>query len=330
MRNDEPIGNGRDFVEALIRAGGRRAEPPDDAYQVVFAAAESVWRNKVHRRRWWRVGVLLAAAATGVLAVGLAQSVWRSAVAPTAIATVDRLEGLVERREARARRWSALSAQDVVLSDGGMLRTGPGSGAGLLYPEQLSLRLGADSEIVLTDARRVRLLRGTVYVETGYEGAGHLEIETPIGNVRHLGTQYEVHYAFPGLRIRVREGRVAVKQDAGDAVAGAGDQLTITASGRVERRTITSHDRAWRWTESLAPTPPFDGQPASVLLEWAARETGRELRYVDTATEQRATHVILHGHFGRLSPAEALALLPATTDLDYRLEGDDRITVDAR
>ena len=87
---------------------------------------------------------------------------------------------------------------------------------------------------------------------------------------------------------------------------------------------------AWRWTESLAPTPQFDGRSASVLLEWAARETGRELRYVDMATEQRATQVILHGQFGRLSPAEALALLPAATDLDYRLEGGDRITVNAR
>jgi transmembrane sensor len=330
MSSDQHMANGGDLVEALIRAGGRRAEPPEESYRAVFAAAESVWREKVNRRRWWRVGVLLAAAATGVLAVGLAQSLWRSAVPPTEVARVDQLDGLVERRTARGRSWAALGAHDVVLSGGSMLRTGANSGAGLLYPGPVSLRLDADSEIELTDVRRVRLLRGTVYVDTGYESAGHLEIETPLGRVRHLGTQFELHHASSGLRIRVREGRIVLEGSAGEVVAGAGEQLTLAASGSVERRAITSHDPAWRWTEALAPTPRFAGRPASVLLEWAARETGRELRYVDAATEQRATQAILHGQFGRLSPAEALALLPAMTDLECRLEGGDRITVNAR
>jgi hypothetical protein len=67
-----------------------------------------------------------------------------------------------------------------------------------------------------------------------------------------------------------------------------------------------------------------------VLLEWAARETGRELRYVNARAQQRAAEAILHGHFGRLSPTQALDVLTATTDLDYRLEDGSRITVEAR
>ena len=202
MSSDQQFTNGRDLVEALIRAGGRRAEPPEDAYQTVFAAAESVWQEKVYRRRWWRVGVFLAAAASGVLAFGLGQSLWRSATTSTEVARFDRLEGVVERRGARGGGWAALSAHAVALSGSSMLRTGPNSGAGLLYPGQLSLRLGADSEIELTDVQRVRLLRGTVYVDTGYAGAGHLEVETPLGRVRHLGTQYELNHVSSALRIR--------------------------------------------------------------------------------------------------------------------------------
>jgi ferric-dicitrate binding protein FerR (iron transport regulator) len=223
-----------------------------------------------------------------------------------------------------------LSAQGGTLSGGSGLRTGRESGAGLLFADQLSVRLAADTEIELGDSHRIALVRGTVYVDTGSDGGGRLEVDTPRGRVRHLGTQYELHSVGSGLRIRVREGRVQLEQRTGSVIAEAGEQVSIAAGGTVERATIAAHDPRWRWTEALAPMPALDGRPARVLLEWAARETGRELRYVDAESEERAAQAILHGHFGRLAPAQALDVLEATTDLGYRLEDGSRITVEAR
>ncbi|MFZ2509295.1 MAG: hypothetical protein WAW79_12585, partial [Steroidobacteraceae bacterium] len=55
--------NGPDLVAALIRAAGRRTEPPVDAYQKVLTAATAAFRRKTARRRG-RVTLFWTAAAT--------------------------------------------------------------------------------------------------------------------------------------------------------------------------------------------------------------------------------------------------------------------------
>jgi hypothetical protein len=66
----------------------------------------------------------------------------------------------------------------------------------------------------------------------------------------------------------------------------------------------------------------MDGKPASQLIAWVARETGRRLRYESPETEQRAARAILHGNIRNLAPFEALSAMLATTDLEYVLDGD--------
>jgi hypothetical protein len=67
--------------------------------------------------------------------------------------------------------------------------------------------------------------------------------------------------------------------------------------------------------------PDMDGQPASALIAWVARETGRNLRYATPQVEQRAATVILHGEIRHLAPLEALEAMLATTDLWVELDG---------
>jgi len=331
MSNEQQIPDALDPVAELVRAGGRRANPPAETYRTVLAAAEATWRRKLARRRRWRVNLALAAAAAlGLVAVGLHQMPWWSAARKVEVARIDRIEGQVERRAPGSGRWTTLSPQDPAVAGGSRLRTGLDSGVGLLLGDGLSLRVAAESEIELTDERRVMLRHGTVYVQSAPDGVNHLDVDTAYGMVRHLGTQYELHTTAVELRIRVREGRVVLERDAIRVQATAGEQLRIATSGVLERSAIAAHDPAWRWTESLAPMPPLDGRPARVLLEWAARETGRELHYSDTTAEGRAAQVVLHGQLGRLSPSEAVAVLAATTDLDCRFDDGGKITVDAR
>jgi hypothetical protein len=66
----------------------------------------------------------------------------------------------------------------------------------------------------------------------------------------------------------------------------------------------------------------MDGRPASALITWVARETGRRLRYESPLVEQRAAAVILHGDIRHLAPMEALDAMLATTDLVVELSGD--------
>lgn len=320
-----------DPVETLIRAGGRRVEPPEEAYWTVLAAAESALRGKLERRRLWRIGSWLAVAATiGALAVGLSLSRWSATPSsPVEVARVDRLEGQAEWRGAGSRAWTPLAAPVSSLARGGTLRTEPHSGVGLLYPDGSSLRLGAGSEIELTDAWSVTLRQGTLYVATVTATAepGRLEVVTRRGRVRHLGTQFEVKYEAPTLRVRVREGRLAIAAATGRVVAEAGEEVSIGATGDAARRMFARDDPAWHWVEMLAPMPLFDGRPAQALLEWAAREMGRDVVYASPAVEQRAASVVLHGDPGPLAPAVALDVMLATTDLAVDTAGGGRIRV---
>ena len=99
-------------------------------------------------------------------------------------------------------------------------------------------------------------------------------------------------------------------------------QLEINSLGGVTRSPIAATDMAWQWAETIAPAPDIDGQPASVLLTWVARETGRRLYYESAAVETRAAAVILHGNILHLAPLAALDVMLATTDLEYVLVGD--------
>jgi ferric-dicitrate binding protein FerR (iron transport regulator) len=162
-----------------------------------------------------------------------------------------------------------------------------------------------------------------VYVDSGLppEG-GRVEIVTPAGTARDVGTQFELQVAGTRLRLRVREGSVSIDRGGRSLRGAAGEQLVIDDMGGVARSTIAPVSDVWAWAESLAPLPDIDGRPAAQLISWVARETGRRLRYESPAIEVRAATVILHGDIRHLPPLAALEAMLATTDLEYVLDGD--------
>ena len=124
------------------------------------------------------------------------------------------------------------------------------------------------------------------------------------------------------LRLRVREGSVSIDQGGRSLVGTAGEQIMIDDFGGVSRSPIERASVDWAWAEAVAPVPDVDGRPATELIGWVARETGRRLRYESPAVEERAASVILHGNIHHLPPLAALEAMLATTDLEYVLEGD--------
>ena len=309
--------NGPDLVASLIRAAGRRIEPPADAYQRVLTAATAAFREKTAKRRG-RTWMLVAAAASVAAVTLLLQ--WNGTSTQAQVATVARVIGSVELESGGG--WKPMTEARSSLGTGARLRTLAGGSVALALDGGASLRLAAATEVEMDGPRRVLLRSGTVYLDNkGSVGTGY-QIETPAGTARDVGTQFELHVAGSALRLRVREGRVEVDR-AGQLVTGsAGEQLEIDVLGSVVRSTIATTDAAWQWAETLAPAPDIDGKPAAVLLDWVARETGRKLHYESATVESRAATVILHGNIRHLAPLAALDVMLATTDLEYSLVGD--------
>jgi hypothetical protein len=320
----------RDSVGALIRAVGRRAQPPAEHRQRILAASETVWRRAVARRRW-RVRGFAVAAALALATIGLLVmprlSMWHR---PAVVADVAQIVGDVTVLPPTDRDWQLLSAFVDGLPAGSRIRTTAGAGVRLLVRGGTDLRVGADTDITMLDGRRLVLSVGRVYVDTGVGGAtGRIAINTSYGQLVDVGTQFEAQVSLGGLRLRVREGAVqlADSASAGGQRCAAGQELRIDTGGRLIRQAIAPFDPQWDWIGVLAQPPKIEGLPLQAFLAWVARETGRPLRYASREHELASSRVILHGSVQDLPPLQALEVVLASTDFSYTIQPEGTIVV---
>lgn len=310
-----------DIVESLIRSAGRRVEPPPDAYQSVFVAAHAAFLEKSARRRGRVRGLWASAAAAIVCAVAVLVLWSPPAARQTELARVERILGDVE--VATGDAWRPAAEAGLGLVAGTRIRTRNSARTALALAGGESLRLDSDTEVMLDAPGRLYLRHGTIYVDSGARPAdARVEVVTPGGTARDLGTQFELHVVATALRLRVREGTVTIDRGGSTLIGKAGEELSIDGLGGVLRAPISPSDPAWQWAETIAQMPDIDGRPAAALISWVARETGRHLRYESPLVEQRAESVILHGEVRHLAPFEALEAMLATTDLTFELRGD--------
>ena len=323
MSHDKPLHP--DAVETLVRLGGRRADPPAAARHRAWAATRNTWQRDQSRRRVRRTVGWLAAAAAVLVAVGALFALRPATISAPAVARLDRAIGPVEMRPPGAKQWRALAEEEgLALPPGTRLRTSADSRLGLNVAQGVSVRLAGSSQLELSSDRRIRLVRGVIYVDTGPLGrAGPVQVVTDTTTFEDFGTQFEVHYMDGGIRLRVREGQVVFGQDGDRLVARAEEQVDIDAQGRISRRAISRSDGSWSWIEAVSPTAPTDGEPLSTLLAWVSRETGRTIHYANDGVKAEADATTLHGQLSGVSPLETLDAMLATTRLTYTI-GEDR------
>lgn len=266
-----------DPVATLIRAAGKRPQPSLDAMQRVRAAVEGEWRGEVTRRKRtrWTMAAVAAVAAMIVAVFFLAPR--RDT---TTIQLVDRT---VETKagETRSLDWNGNT-----------------------------LRLDGDSRVVLSAQRPfAKLERGTLYFSSE-PGTKPVRIETPFGDVRDVGTQFEIRLLSDRVHVRVREGRVELR----DHVAEAGEVLVAT------RQTVVTSRAAgdWSWVERAAPPIRLEGMHLDAVLHRIAREKGLTLDWHAPASARAIT---LRGNTP-FTPDEALDVATAAARLTWRVAGD--------
>ncbi len=356
--NDKHDITDRQLERSLRSAGERPALDPDHLEQITRAARaqfESSWGSRDGREpaepasetdrgphlpldetapaaEGREVSPLLWLAAAAVLvlaAVGVFQSLREApadvlpAGAPVHVATLRHVDG---------------EAPDVVLSAerepveiGGSVRTGSVvSTRGAIALETVnggSLRLDVGTVVAFHAPDHAELIRGAVYFDSGMHGAapaGSLTIETPRGNVTHIGTQYAVRLLEGGrMRVRVREGLVELSLQEVRSQVQAGTQLIVDADGHTEQLAIAPHDPEWLWITAAAPAPGAELESTQDLLAWICRENGWRLRFDGAGAERRAASP-LHGPAGirPQSSLDDLRVIAAGSKLDLDLEDE--------
>lgn len=139
--------------------------------------------------------------------------------------------GDVKLRRKDAGRWQAFGGDSIDLASGDALKTGATGFVEVLLNPGSYLRLGADSEFVLTDSSlddlRLQLVRGSAVIEaTGYDKMGLLiAVDTPQSRVSIIKSGiYRFNVTASGqTEVAVRKGRVRVGEEPASLIVKEGN-----------------------------------------------------------------------------------------------------------
>jgi ferric-dicitrate binding protein FerR (iron transport regulator) len=317
---DEPL----DRIEVLLRATGRRPAVPEDRAARVAAAAREHWRSEVRhdarrRRGYWAAG--LAAAIGITTGVALWQRTREPAPPPGPVraARVEIVKDSAWSRVASAAAPRPLRPGDEV-HVGWELATAERGRLALRLGSGHSVRLDAGTRVSVLSDRVLVLAHGAVYVDSGSPSAvGAIEIRTPFGSIRDVGTQFEVRWLTTSVRVRVREGKVGL-QGAGTSVeVGAGHELEVTESGRIDRREWTPA-AGLDWIDTVTPMFRIDGRSLKEFLDWMARERGLRLRFDSPRAALAAAGIRLSGSVDGMTLDQALESVLVTSQMSHSID----------
>jgi ferric-dicitrate binding protein FerR (iron transport regulator) len=326
-RSNKPANDSGDELAALFGRIGTRERPRAAAEAAAFAALHAQWQSSTAARRRRRVVAVAGAAAASVATLAVAYVWLQSPVpgTPAALATIEHVEGTdITWRDDQTQAQPLGTHR--AFAEGQRLATGPGARVALEWHDGGSLRLDESSRLEFVSASAVRLPAGNLYFDSAVASvtggaAPELAVQTPAGEVVHLGTQFMVSVASDEVVLSVREGQVKVTGDGFELVVAANEELDLRADGTRGVTAIDGYGERWSWAADVAPQIELDGRSTFDVIAWAARETGRGVVYETRTAENSARGNVLRG-IDRRSPNGVLALLPYLTGLAYEIRGD--------
>lgn len=318
--------NRPDDPDAVVRGLLRQPRPAAvdaDRAARVRPAVHAAWKDAARDTGHWKRWVALAAAAVLVFAVAMTVvSRLRGGAIPRTVAPIaSTLFATSEVAfEHEGQRGNSRVAEGLLP---GTRITTSGGRATIVLSNGVELRLDSNTDITLDAERSMTLVRGAVYLDSSHRtGPPEPVAIVARGNViRDIGTRYEVRLSDQELRVRVRDGRVAISSAFGSREADRGGQLSVTSSGILSgRASISGAD--WDWIVRAARPPQFEGRPLPEFLAWAEREGGRPIRFADPAVERANAATIVYGAIDSLTVEEALDVVLPSCGLARRTDGE--------
>ncbi|MDA1075293.1 MAG: FecR family protein [Proteobacteria bacterium] len=321
-------------IQRLFAVAGARRRPPEDMASRVHEATMEAWlalpdqiEPELPEREAWRTVMPFALAATLLLVTFIGWGILRQP-APV-VSEVGQIAFASGAYTVRGSEHLVLPA----LGTGALINTSA-QGRMLIYLTPVThLRLGPDTSITLHNNGEIWLHAGRVYIDE--RGGAQVKVITPWGvGITDIGTRFEVRHENDTLEVAVREGAIDValpSQTIGArAQAGTGVLLHITADMSVERNQLSTVDERWNWIQQSYP--PFELNHGTVhdFVNWAAQETGLELRFENQLVEQQAlTATTLRGpaiYATDLTKNQIAAILETTRSFRV-LPGDEHVLV---
>jgi ferric-dicitrate binding protein FerR (iron transport regulator) len=305
----------------LVRAAGPRALPPPEQLTRARERVHAEWIASLSSRRRLRLE-WPAAAALAALAAGIGFFLWSRPEPAAQVALAGRVSGAVQILTEKNEQQTPLRA-GTPLHVGQTVVT-PADGRVLLsWMDGVEVRVDRDSKVELDSNSALRLLAGTVYVDTraNADGASQLAILTSAGAVRHVGTRFEVRVADGGTRVRVRDGTALFTgTDHAVMLIASGQQLSVADGQTALAAGPGPADAVWEWTRTISPQFEIEGRSLYDSVEWLAREAGLKIVYASGEVRDRAQTILVHGNIEGLPSRDALVAVLTGSGFDFDLD----------
>ena len=314
--------NSDELFESLFKHAATRKQAPADDEARIRAALYAQWKQAAGRRRWRRLTVGLAAAASVVLTIFISTGVFNDSTSQTPtrmVASVVKQSGRVMAgTSGTPESTKQLQAEDSLMS-GSVITTAYDARLAIRWLNGESIRLDENTRLLLISDTDIELLSGRIYIDSHADvnkpdSKSELAIDTPFGRVQHFGTQYMTSLTDGSVIVSVRQGSVAVTGNNEQSIAKGGQQLSVSVKGKVSLTPIAVYGETWQWIEQISPGYTLDGRSMFDFLDWVSRESGRSLEYGSAAAEILARDTVMHGTVD-LQPMRALELMLQTSDL---------------
>lgn len=303
----------------------RRVNPPQEVLDRAYAAIEKEWKSVTSqyrgrsRRRWFAAAAAIAVAAV----VGWTGLLFMPTPTPQAyLVQGDIVMGKL--------------AAPVAADPGALLLLDPQTdivsrtASRWISEEGVDIRLAPDSRMRWVRANEIDLLDGTVYVST--DGDRRFAVETRFGRVVDIGTRYLVCANAAGIEVAVREGRIHVtSKQHGDVLSSEIDESTVAIivvdGDGISASNESSIDPRWAWIHDVPAG--YASDETLVLLREIVRDLGKRLRFRSRGVEASLALERVDGDFTGMAPMEALQILGAASNIEWRDEGEE-LSIDLR
>ena len=311
-----------DNVETLLRKAGKRSAPDVDLTEEIKSATRKAWQETVEKRRKLRVrrlGIASGIAASLLFGVIFSFQNWVQQPGYEYIAQFTNVSGDI--------RINGETSSALNISPGDTLTAGKNALMSVVMNNGITLLANENTELEMLSEERIFLVKGRIYFDSA-DSASSLVIDTRLGQVKDIGTQYELLSDGTDLKVSMREGETSLSLPDGKSIratskGGSGDVVEVSSNGSVERSTIGINDTYWDWISDSHDDINLEGKSLYEVISLASRITGKKAVYITQNAKQVAKLTTMSG--GTLNPDHietALPLLMETTTLSIVLKSD--------
>lgn len=267
-------------IQAIFDKAGAPHTPDEARKSDSRAQLRQVWQQTVStnkRKQRWRtalpIGLVASIAIVGLIVLRLDLF-------------ADPILGQIVYAQGEVQHTSKNGDQlDTSLFTGHMVVTPSDALVTLKLADTTVLQLGPSTQVTIQGESDVWLHYGKIYVDSSGTDQSIL-IRTPLGEIRDIGTQFEVSLDENSLELAMREGTAELQladNTSAPVVAASrnleSDLILVEAGGLVTRGVLSPSANRWGWTRQGTPDHPAGEHTLASIVKWAARHTGREIAY---------------------------------------------------